>query len=121
MTGAGAASRVPEEGRSAPPCWHTRSVSLHALISPFRSSPPCPCLPMLGARPALGEASCLQVQARLAESEAWEGDLHLNPGCGPSSATVGAPQTPSLPSPISRGRGSQAFSVGSRQGLYTQT
>ena len=117
MTGAGAASWVPREARSTPSLLaHQLCVPLHTHLS--RQIQPCVSLSD-GAR---GQASpqgggCLQAQARLTESKAWEGDLCLKPGCSLSSVTLGTPQTQVALSPISRGRGSQAFSMGSRQGL----
>lgn len=117
MTGAGAASWVPREARSAPSLLaHQLCVPLHTHLS--LQIQPCVSLSD-GAR---GQASpqgggCLQAQARLTESKAWEGDLCLKPGCSLSSVTLGTPQTQVALSPISRGRGSQAFSMGSRQGL----
>lgn len=64
----------PKEACSAPPCWHTSSVSLHTDLS-LQISPVCPCPLVLGAQASPQGGGCLQAQARLTESKAWEGDL----------------------------------------------
>lgn len=49
MSSVGAASPVPWGSPLPPSCWHTSSLSLYTLTSPFTSTP-CPCVLFLGAR-----------------------------------------------------------------------
>lgn len=107
MTGAGAASWVPREARSAPSLLaHQLCVPLHTHLS--LQIQPCVSLSD-GAR---GQASpqgggCLQAQARLTESKAWEGDLCLKPGCSLSSVTLGTPRTQVTLLPSAEGGGAR--------------